>query len=376
MILLIREVRARVDVSFKLAKATLEEVNEDVDEAVRRLLLEHPAVDAGASATSGADAPAEDPAKARLDWVKSQIAMHAAPAALSPGGIGRPLQELASALSSLEQGGTTAFGLTLDPSQRNDLAALVPTLREVLVVWRARLIEEYGAEGAKSFDTIAARNGVTLPGSSNEGYAASLRDDDAPFGVVLDGLEKTLGAEPELTDSWKKHGLVDDGELIVVRVGLPDPARLEAFAARFEAMSSRALPVRYLRMLARFNGIATYPLRVGADTLTRVDAGTLSEPAIWPIEAYGDHYLLDAVDLPGIESAFVFGGIADSGLLVLDLGPEASTDDAPVHWVSRDFASEAPSKIAGSLADFLTLYSQCRLSVSAVLAAARVPGWG
>jgi len=85
----------------------------------------------------------------------------------------------------------------------------------------------------------------------------------------------------------------------------------------------------------------------------------LNEPVLWPAEIYGDHFMLE---LDTIGTPVIIGEKADSGFLVLDASEEA--DDAPVFWVPRKFASEPPTRVADSLADFLIHFCQVKLCLS------------
>jgi hypothetical protein len=194
--------------------------------------------------------------------------------------------------------------------------------------------------------------------------------------AALTALAAALSDPGPLTQAWRDEGRIeeDDDDVVRFRTGSPDPQQLERFAAIYDADHEQPLPRFYVRLLSTYNGIEVG--RASPDTgedAVVVPPRELREPSLWPIGTWGDHLALASVDLEGIVLAFVFGERFDSGYLVFDA---ASGDAAPVFWVPRRFASTPPTRIADSLAEFVSAWCACHLDVPALLRRARVPGWG
>ncbi len=299
-------------------------------------------------------------------WLSTQLEGCQPPDTLSAGGIGRAVQELAGATVAFEAGGGQAFGLSLS-AEREELTPLATRGRQIMQAWRERLVAEHGSEGAQLVDSIAARYNLTLPSMTSEIVAQSGSEPlPAAIEAVLQEWERAIADDAGRLACWLEAGEIEDDSEGGLLVGQPDQAALEQFFARFEASSNGRLPRVYFELLSRWNGIAT---RCGESRT--VAPNQLGEPVLWPLEAYGDHFQWEAADLEGVDEPFVFAERADSGLFLFDTMKE----EAPVFWVARGSAG-VPVPVAASLAEFLSALAAHHFSASAVLSAAKVPGWG
>jgi hypothetical protein len=299
-------------------------------------------------------------------WLETRLSECAPPAELSPGTIGRALQDLTSAIVAFEAGSGQVFGMTLPGADRAELTPLAERGRAVLDQWRRRLEAEHGDEGVRVLETIAARMGLSLPEMKSrtveQARAAPIPD---AIARALDRFARALADRAGREAYLRERG--DDEPLPDIRTGEPRLQELEAFFARHEAGGSGALPLAYLELMKRWNGIETR----ASETAT-VPAEELSEPTIWPLDSCGDHYLLDAAELEGVESPFVIGEVADSGFLVLDVAP-GHDGEAPVFWLER---GTPPFSLARSHTELLELLADHHAMLEGVLEALKAPGWG
>lgn len=313
----------------------------------------------------------------KLTWVAAQIDASWPPSAPERG-FGQTISALAEAVKTLEAGSGQLFGLGAFEAEPAAFQALAAKAWGALEAWRAKLKETHGDEGEDTVVTIAARSGVVFPGTKSASVAQAAADADPREDAALAALAAAIADGDAVNEALRESDSLVDDFVARVEIGAPDPERLERFAAHFEALYKRRLPRLYVRLLSTYNGIAVAQREIDGDdgddnTAAHVPARDLSEPSLWPIDVYGDHLGCSDVDLDGIELAFIFGEIADSGSLVFDAG---SDEGAPVFWLPRRFSSEPPTRIAASIADFITLWSACHLDVGEVLRRARVPGWG
>jgi hypothetical protein len=322
------------------------------------------------------------PSEKKLAWVAAQIDASFPPSAPQRG-FGQTISSLAEAVKTLEAGSGQVFGLGAFEAEPAAFQALAAKAWGALEAWRAKLKETHGDEGEDTVVTIAARSGVVFPGTKSASVAQAAAAADPRGDAALAALAAALADGDAIAEAFRASDGLGEDFVARVEIGAPDPERLERFAAHFEALYKRQLPSFYVRLLASYNGIAVAQRQIDGDgddgdtTAAHVPARDLSEPSLWPIDVYGDHLGCSDVDLDGIELAFVFGEIADSGSLVFDAGSdEGAPEDAPVFWLPRRFSSEPPTRIAASIADFITLWSACHLDVGEVLGRARVPGWG
>ncbi len=271
--------------------------------------------------------------------------------------MGQPIQELARALSALEHGGGTVFGMMVNG---DDLLPFSRDTRAALVEWRTRLEAAHGEEGRATVETIAARCGVVIDPAPLEAAGPS---------PAVEGFVASL-VPSQLEAQWRVDGRLDEDLSLRVQVGEPDPVRLAHVVQIARSAFGFILPPSYAALLEIYNGVALYQFDPPA-SLVRVPGAQLSEPVIWPADAYGDHFLLEETPLAGIERPFVFGELADSGFLVLD-----AAGDAAVYWVPQQFASSDPTRLAGSFDAFLVTLGDCAASVPLLLRRAGVPGWG
>ena len=344
MILLTRAVRARVQVSFTEASQELERNGFDVEAAVRTFLA------AGRIPVDPATVKAPEPVLSVYDHAASAIAIRAPFDGIfeSPG---KDIAALVSAVDAIEAGGAQLFGMAFDSSERKAFRPLAAVARAHLSAWRCRLEAEHGAEGAKLVDTIAARGRITLPEMTSRAVLAMSSAPSAKERAFFQRLSAGVDA-----------GLL--------RAGAPDPERLQAFAARYEASDDAQLPAAYLRLIARFNGLEVaqpdQPFHVAV-----VPPTELGEVTIHPLEVGNNHFLLDDLDLEGIELPFVFGELPGGGYLVFD----ATAEGAPVFWAAEDFASEPPTPLTATFVEFLTEWAAAEWSLAVVLGRKHVLGW-
>lgn len=308
-----------------------------------------------------------DPERLRT-WVADQLEERRPTGELD--GAGASIQEVASAVSALESGHGPVFGMMVDGDGHSAIVSLATRGREVIASWISALRDTHGDEGVAMVTTIARRAGLTLA-AGHAKPEAKPAPADPQLDAAMSALERMLGDSDELTRFWRADDRAEAGEIVVARVGVPDPAKLDEHAAAFEADSDSELPANYLAFMRRFDGLVVYTLDEGPAPFQRVPGDELSEPLIWPTDTYGDHLQLMDVDLEGIASAYVFGEIADGGMFVFDVTPEA-----PVFWVPRTFSREPPTRIARTFGEFVTMVTEARACGPAVLRKARVPGWG
>lgn len=393
----IRQVRSRVEVGLADAKRALIESNGDVDVAVRSFMTPElearerngAAVLAEIERLSGRAKPVEPP-KPRpaivqtslsvTDWVRAQLEASAPPEVLVPGGVGRPVFELASAVHALEQGAGPLFGMHLDGSKLIELRPLAARARVLLDHWCARAAALEGSEGVAAIHTIAARAGVTLPTMSSNAFETALAYEPDAWKAALGALESVIEDGAGTTEWWREAGrLTEDDDVVVVETGATDLAALRDFAVRYEARCGRVLPRFYVRLLATYNGLAVAnvpPEDDDGQAHTVAPPADLEEPLLWPIGVYGDHFLFDGVDIEGILAPFVFAQIQDSGYFVFDAGiAEGRVDDAPTFWLPNG-RMDQPTRVTDSILDWVTALAGCRLCAPALLGRTNVPGWG
>jgi hypothetical protein len=194
---------------------------------------------------------------------------------------------------------------------------------------------------------------------------------------VLARLADAIQAEGARTVFWREHELsyepLDEDEVVGVQTGQPEPSLVEDFYTRYLVRTQERLPPLYVGLLLRFHGISIDTMSNGA--CGQVPSSELSEPLIWPLECYGDHFVLEGVDLDGIQMAFAFGSLPDCGYLAFDVCSD-SGDDAPVFWIPRRFSSEASTRLAPSLRQFIDMLCEQQLHFPSVLKVAKTPGWG
>lgn len=390
----IRQVRARVEVSLSAAREALERAGGDVEAAVRSLMTPeqreremHEAYieraragvrgsPAAAPVASGCPGP---PGPERLrDWIATRIEASAPDPNATVAGFGVIVQDLASALAALERGAGTVFGLHAGPEVLALARPLAPRARALLEAWVARLEAVEGLPGADAVRQIAARCDVRIeqaPGASSDPDAWPLPE---PSRVALARLAQTLDMRDACAAYWRVSGaLLEEDDVVAVRTGRVDRARLRAGCDLVVARGEAPLPRFYVRLLTRYNGLAIESAPADEVVSGEVAAEALGEPVIWPFDTYGDHALLSTCGLPGIDAPFVFGGIGDVGHLVFDGRPgPASPEDAPVYWVPQRFASEPPVHLADTLGAFVERLCAHWLCLPLLLREARAPGWG
>jgi hypothetical protein len=149
----------------------------------------------------------------------------------------------------------------------------------------------------------------------------------------------------------------------------------------FERKLERSFPVFVAHLLSRFNGFAVCADEAGGLQVQNVPARELPEPAWWPAQVYGDHFMLLDTDIAEGLDFFVLGELADSGYLCLGIAveqPERDTQSAgpPVFWLDKAFSREKPYKLADNTAAFIVEWSKVALSLPLLLKRCHVPGWG
>ena len=272
--------------------------------------------------------------------------------------MGQVIQELARSVAALERGGGMAFGMMVSG---DDIAPFAVDVIAALLEWRTRLEVVHGEDGRAMVDAIAARCEVLLDAAPPVPVA--------PSPAVERFIASLVPAQLEA--AWRAGGQLDAGQVLRVQVGEPDPARLARVAELARAAFGFELPPSYLALVAIYNGVAVYPLDPPA-SLVRVAGEKLSEPVIWPAEAYGDHFQLDGVPVDGVERGFVFGELADAGLLVLD-----ADGVGPVFWhPTRRIYGTEDVRLADAFEAFLVTFIECAVSVPLLLRRVGVPGWG
>ncbi|HEU0029675.1 MAG TPA: hypothetical protein VFQ53_03505 [Kofleriaceae bacterium] len=295
-----------------------------------------------------------DPARV-VAWVQAQIDERCPPPTPQPGA-GAMIQELASTLRALEAGGGQVFGMAVAAEVFPALQPLAARARAALQAWSTSLARSHGDDGPQMVRTIAARVGVELePG----GVAIA---EDAAFEDTLAQLARLVGDREQLTAWWREQGqLVDDDSVITVEIGEPQPERVQRAMALHRDASGWELPAAYAQLLDRCHGISVFESEPGEQAALRtVHPTQLSEPLIWPVESHGDHALLDAVELPGIDDAHVFGELPDRGYLVI-------AETGAVYWVPAKLTQ--PTRLAESFAAFVAQLLEYRLCMPALLAA-------
>ncbi len=304
-------------------------------------------------------------------WVTARIESNAPPAELQAGAIGQPIQELAATLSTLQGKGAMLFGMNVDRGTLAALADLAPVTRGLLERWRAALVASHGAEGATAVDTMVARHGITLVQTPDLATTSSA----VPSLAVLDLLDRTLANTQALTRAWADQGLLlEDGDVVRVETGIPDRQRILEVAQRFTRATGLTLPALYVELLCRHDGISVWSGQADGPAYRTVQPTELEEPVLWPLGNYGDHHLLADVDLLALTRAFVLGELPDLGTLALDVGEGPS--QGAVFYVPLKLSSEPPVRLADTMDAFLTAWCQCQLSLTLVLRAAGVPGFG
>ncbi|MDB4960437.1 MAG: hypothetical protein JWP01_436 [Myxococcales bacterium] len=300
-------------------------------------------------------------------WLNTQIDERQPPAQLEEG-MGQSIMELALALGALENDRGMVFGMYIT-AEENDLAPFARKARSTLLAWCKRMGETHGDEGIATVTTIAARCNIVLDSLQPH---ANVQRVATPF---VAQFVAALGDHAMLEQRWRAAGSLDDDDFdlaVRVEVGLPDPDRLAHVMQIAHEAFGFELPASYVELLRTYNGVSVGAVEDPEPAeVVSVEARQLSEPVIWPAEVYGDHFQLDAVPLAGLEHAFVFGELADSGMLVLE-----AADPGPIFWLPRRFAGSEPIRLANSFDEFLSAFAGSAASVPQLLKRAGVPGWG
>jgi hypothetical protein len=176
-----------------------------------------------------------------------------------------------------------------------------------------------------------------------------------------------------LTAAWTAldASMMEEGDLVQVEVGSPDPERLRALAADYAARTGAPLPPLYVALWSKVDGVDIRALPPDESEGYVVRDPLESEPVLWPANDYGEHWLFEDAGALDEGHPFVLGELVDSGhLLLLTADGEV---DPPVVWLGR---REAPFELAPSLASFLQAWADAAFRFQIVLRRAGVPGWG
>ncbi len=298
----------------------------------------------------------------KSEWIRAQISA-ASPSTDGPlVDIGVNVSALAGAVVALENGGASIFGMTVGAENIEGQAELAALARQALTTWQTRLIADFGDEGKQTFETIAVRHGVRLTQPPAPEFGEREQ-------AIADRVLANLRDVDALTTAWKAVPLAlgDDDELVCVEIGEPAPEQLTEIAAEFVEHTEHQLPKTLVAFWSVCNGVVVASYPTDAPRFQTIGARDLTEPSIWPVNDYGDHWQLwDSYD----DQLFVFGEIADSGVVALRITDAA---DPEVVWIGR---REQPVPIAASFEQFLTAWSSAAFRLQGVLTKNGVPGWG
>jgi hypothetical protein len=296
-----------------------------------------------------------------VDWFESRIDENRALGHLQPSRVRTCVQALAEALASLEAGGGAAFGMHVDGGVVAEHARLAPLLRDALEGWERKLVAEFGEKGTATFRTIVGRFGDRL---WERGELRGLSQEE---GRILQRVTSELPDIGRLTREWRKDDeLMEPDEVVHVEIGRPDPRGLDTLADKYTQKTEAPFPPLLHALWSRMNGIAIY---ASSDTVVNhyVMCEHLSEPILWPVNSYGEHWW--EADTDG--HLFVIGALADSGHIALRV---VDADHEPeVVWLGR---GAAPFPLAPSFAAFLDDWASAAFRIQSLLRRARVPGWG
>ncbi|MDI3288791.1 SMI1/KNR4 family protein [Polyangium sp. 15x6] len=170
-----------------------------------------------------------------------------------------------------------------------------------------------------------------------------------------------------LTAAWREADrVVELEDVVCVEIGAPDAEGLDTLADDYTRKTGAPFPALLHALWSKLNGVAVFSTD-GHSTVSVVPPRELSEPALWPVNVWGEHWW----EVDPHAHLFVIGGLPDSGsiaLRVVDASP-----DPEVVWIGRN---EDPRLIARSLAAYLEAWAGAAFCLPLVLRRARVPGWG
>lgn len=272
-------------------------------------------------------------------------------------GFGAHVQALAEARAALRDGAGSVFGLGVTDALLTARDRLEPLLGDALDAWETRLRELFGDEGAAAFETILGRFrlGPKPP---------ARRIETAYERAFVARVEAQLAETDALTGTWRDAGrLIEPGDRVAIESGEPDPEGLDALADAYVQTTGAPFPPLLYALWSTLNGLAVFATD-GASERSVVAPSDLSEPSLWPVDCWGDHWSFDDPRL------FVIGELPDSGHLALCVAD--GDPDPEVVWIAR---RERPRPIAPSFSAFLELWSDAAFCVPLLLTRSGVPGW-
>ncbi|APR76774.1 Hypothetical protein A7982_02121 [Minicystis rosea] len=295
-----------------------------------------------------------------MAWVEQRIAEHR-PGEQLERGLGAQVQALAEALSGITNGSGDMFGMHGSAAVITARDRLEPLLRDALSAWDQRLAAEHGAEGTEAFRTIVSRFGLRLwdraPGLE------PTADDLALVARIAAQLEDL----DTLTAVWREADrVVEPDDVVCVEIGEPDAEGLDTLADAYTRSTGAPFPALLHALWSKLNGVSMCSTD-GDSEKTVVPPRELSEPTLWPVNVWDQHWW----DVDPDAHLFVIGGLPDSGRLALRV-VDASPDPEVV-WIGRH---EQPRLLAPNLAAFLDAWAGAAFCLPLALRRGRVPGWG
>lgn len=299
-----------------------------------------------------------------LSWLEQKVRLASPGPELVAGDVGRQVNDLARAHAAIERGVETAFGLHLEPAQRQEAQPLLGMIRGTLEAWSARLERDMGGQGVTFVETIAGRHGISI---ARKEPATEARVD------LVALIEETVSQPEALARSWKDRGPAP-GNRIAVWTGAPEPEALEATTEMFSERFGVPFPPPLRALLTRFNGLAVGERETSGPGRETVRPAQLVEPILWPAGPAHDHLLLADIDLAKDQAFYVIGELADSGLLALGIA-DGSAALTGVHWIDGELGGAPPVLLAPTIEEFVQRWCAAGLCLPVVLAQAEVPGW-
>jgi hypothetical protein len=194
--------------------------------------------------------------------------------------------------------------------------------------------------------------------------SALLPDESHLLERITSGLRDT----ERLTREWREADeLMGPDEVVHVEIGRPDPQGLDTLSDHYTLTTGAPFPALLHALWSRMNGVAIYTTADATGVDHHVVCDRLSEPVLWPVNSYGDHWW----ETDEACHLFVVGELADCGHIALRVG---GGEPAPeVVWMAR---GNAPFTLATSFARFLEEWMSSAFRIQSLLRRARVPGWG
>jgi hypothetical protein len=265
-----------------------------------------------------------------IEWLSGRIRAFSPSDDMGQGDISMRLPQVMRAAVEVKSG--TAFGFTFPADIR---AAAIPhavqSIEQALEVWRAWLVERFGAEGQAFYDRAALNHGVTTP------QAKRVHRDEA-IAARLARLRARLSDTRAATDAWRARDWLETTEAHGFAVAAP-AADLGDVLASFE-VNSEPLPPALEAIYAEMNGLWTGAMKPpGGEQAFDPDAESF---VFVPIER-----LLEQDEERGDE------------LIIFDQQPGSfgrtmlSRKDGGVYQATRLDGPGTPRRVAASLAEYL-----------------------